>query len=98
MPNKRAKNKVLLGAFVDRNLKAAFLETAHAHGLTASDAILTAIHNYVKCNGNVSMTGPAPTQPPRAIESDLPHDLESSTTPQEPQPSNSSTVDDVWLL
>lgn len=88
MPNQRAKNKVLLGAFVDRNLKLQFVEYARTQELTASDALIAAIHQYMMYSYHVSV-------PPTSIEPvNEPHPPSTPTS----QPTNTLDPDDVWLL
>jgi hypothetical protein len=96
MPNQRSKNKVLLGAFVDRELKAALLAIAQARGLTASAAIIAAIHEYVTYAGNVLNVaiGSGPTIRP----SDGPQSPPGANTIVPAQTSSTSTVEEVWLL
>jgi hypothetical protein len=87
MPNQRAKNKVLLGAFVDCNLKSSFLEIARSQGVTASDALIAAIHDYISRSTHVSA----------AIESASEPSVSSNVRPAS-QPANTLASDEVWLL
>jgi hypothetical protein len=97
MPNQRSKNKVLLGAFVDRELKSALLAVAQARGLTATAALVTAIHNYVNSDSHASKAIPNSdvateslrTEPSFPIRPPVPNDQTSSV---------STIVDEVWLL
>jgi hypothetical protein len=94
MPNQRSKNKVLLGAFVDRELKNALLDIAQARGLTASAALIAAIHQYVDyasdvCNIQVT---------PGATIPSIHQNSTTQNTVSPAQSSSTSTVEEVWLL
>jgi hypothetical protein len=94
MPNRRAKNKVLLGAFVDRGLKAILLNIAREKGLTASDALTAAIQQYIRQHTCVSK-GPYQTDGIGPMRPDLPH---SASGDSAADLAISASVEDVWLL
>jgi hypothetical protein len=101
MPNQRAKTKALLGAFIDRRLKAALIAVAKEKGLTASDAMTAAIHEYVTRNTSQSSGQPASSYPPPTTASD-PADIVGlrmhALTDSPPEPAAGASVDEVWLL
>jgi hypothetical protein len=52
MPNQRAKNKALIGAFVDAQLKLAVAKFARQKGITSSDVLSEALKQYLERNEN----------------------------------------------
>jgi hypothetical protein len=84
MPNQRAKNKVLIGAFVDAQLKTRVVRLAEHKGITTSDILGEALKQYLDQESRPGVSNPAanPTTP--------------TTTPKkEPESENK---DEVWLL
>jgi hypothetical protein len=51
MPNQRAKNKTLLGAFVDVEMKKQALRLAKASGISLSQLLIEALQEYVLKHG-----------------------------------------------
>ena len=84
MPNQRAKNKVLIGAFVDAKLKTRVARLAEHKGLSISDVLGEALKLYLgqETRTAVSNAAPNPTNP-----------TVNSTKESEPE-----GKDEVWLL
>ena len=51
MPNKRAKNKRLIGGFVDEKVAAAFKAYAKSRGVTVADALKQIVEEELKRKG-----------------------------------------------
>jgi hypothetical protein len=84
MPNQRAKNKVLIGAFVDAQLKTRVVRLAEQKGITTSDILGEALRHYLDDESRAAVASPAanPTTP-------------TVTSAKEPEPEGK---DEVWLL
>ncbi len=84
MPNQRAKNKVLIGAFVDAQLKTRVVRLAEHKGITTSDILGEALRLYLDRETRAGLSSPAanPTTP-------------AATPTKEPE---SEGKDEVWLL
>jgi hypothetical protein len=89
MPNQRAKNKVLIGAFIDRDLKRSVMEQASRQGLTTTEVMIRAIHEYVKRHHNDKMA----VSPEREVNSG-----QEANAGGPAQAGSSSISDEVWLL
>lgn len=84
MPNQRAKNKVLIGAFVDAQLKTRIARLAELKGITVSDILADALRLYLDRDTRALVSTPtSPTTAPSAIPT------------KEPEP---ESKDEVWLL
>jgi hypothetical protein len=98
MPNQRAKNKALIGAFVDRDLKLALIAKAKAEGLTASEAVTKALHYFISNDSNVSSTplNPLPKLEPSPDSAQIgpARSVDSSGAATTSAPN----VDEFWLL
>jgi hypothetical protein len=76
MPNQRAKNKVLVGAFVDAQLKSSVVRLAQRKGITTSDVVSEALRLYLENrdhdSGPVKPAAPMkiaePSSPPKGAE------------------------------
>jgi hypothetical protein len=85
MPNQRAKNKVLVGAFVDAQLKSRVVRFAQRKGITTSDIVSEALRRYLENRDRDS--GPVKLAAPMEIAKPaLPNEDESSNGPE------------VWML
>jgi hypothetical protein len=84
MPNQRAKNKVLVGAFVDAQLKTRVVRLAQHKGITASDILGEALRLYLDRESHTLLSIPAvnPATPPMADTN-------------QPEPDGK---EEVWLL
>jgi hypothetical protein len=83
MPNQRAKNKALIGAFVDAQLKARVTHLAHSTNTTASDIVGKALQHYLDTQ--------ARQVPATAVD-----DRQTPVKATDPRPEEN--VEEIWLL
>jgi hypothetical protein len=73
MPNQRSKNKSLIGAFVDTQLKARVVQFARSRNITASDVVGEALRAYLDGSGircHAGQPEPKPTQDPQSSDTE----------------------------
>jgi len=84
MPNQRARNKTLVGAFVDTQLKARVIQLAHSRNTTVSHIVGDALRVYL--DGQASQRN--------AAQSEIVADPKGAPS-QDPQFDN---TEEIWLL
>jgi hypothetical protein len=87
MPNQRAKNKSLIGAFVDSQLKLAVTKFARQKGITTSDVLNDALKQYLERSDPRSPDKPTATGP-----------VETQAVESTAQPVVQDEAKEVWLL
>ena len=87
MPNQRAKNKSLIGAFVDTQLKLAVTRFARQKGSTTSDVLTDALKQYLERNDQRSLDNPASATAP----------VEPQAVDSTAQPLVEDEAKEVWL-